>query len=312
MKLKRFFSVCLALLMLCSMLPLQGLALYTDEFQVIISMEGLTLGQGFYVTPTRYTMEEINALLAPQGFGPFNKRNLTAGMATLAMLRDKELNAEFRARWEKNIAYLVSVDNIDKGTLDIPPVITQNGGPSNADVLKNTDRALGELDYTTQSGWMLTVNDFLIQDNIAAFGLENNNTRRNKGFQDYGNTYVLRWQFTLWGAGRDLGYAATDSSGKSIAGFFSHANKDVLYAAYACSSDAAAKNAALPTMQNLTATQAQVDAALARFDPSAAPAPATPADDPNACPYCGGSHGGAFGWLIAFFHSLLALLGLHK
>ena len=32
----------------------------------------------------------------------------------------------------------------------------------------------------------------------------------------------------------------------------------------------------------------------------------------GACKYCGQVHGGAFGWLIKFFHSILALLGLRK
>ena len=27
--------------------------------------------------------------------------------------------------------------------------------------------------------------------------------------------------------------------------------------------------------------------------------------DPNACPYCGETHGGAFGWLVAFIHKIL-------
>ena len=32
----------------------------------------------------------------------------------------------------------------------------------------------------------------------------------------------------------------------------------------------------------------------------------------GACKYCGQVHGGAFGWLIKFFHSILALFGLRK
>ena len=35
----------------------------TDDFQVVISVEGATLGQGFYVEPTAYSLDEINTLL---------------------------------------------------------------------------------------------------------------------------------------------------------------------------------------------------------------------------------------------------------
>ena len=263
MKLRRILSVLLVILLLCAAVPMQSMALHTDEFQVIISMEGLTLGQGFYVTPTAYTMDEINDLLAPQGFGPFTKRNLTVAMATLAMLRDKNLTAHFNARWDKNIAYLTGVEDIDKGTVNIPAVITQNGGPTNQTVTPNTDRSLDEMDYTNQSGWMVTVNDFLINDNIAKFGLENNNTPRNKGFQDYGNTYVIRWQFTLWGYGLDLGFKMT---GWDATPFFTHANKDALYAAWATGTDDAAKAQLLPVMEDLTATQTEADAALDAYE----------------------------------------------
>lgn len=269
MKLRRILCTLLVLLLLCTALPLQGMALYTDDFQVIISMEGLTLGQGFYVTPTKYTMDEINALLAPQGFGPFTKRNLTAAMATLAMLRDKGLTAHFNARWEKNIAYLTGVENIDKGAVNVPAVITQNGGPDNRTITKNADRSLDEFDFTDQSGWIVTVNDYLIEDNIAKFGLEANNTPRNKGFQDYGNTYVIRWQFTLWGYGLDLGYKP---SGKQGTPFFTHANKDALYAAYATGENEAGRGALLPVMENLTATQTEVDTALDAYEHPAEPA----------------------------------------
>ncbi len=269
MKFKRFFAILLAFILLASCVPLQAAALYTDDFQVIISMEGLTLGQGFYVTPTKYTINEINALLEPQGFGPFTKRNLTAAMATLAMLRDKNLTAHFNARWEKNIAYLIGVDDIDKGYLHIPAIITQNGGPSDADNLQNDDRTLGEFDYTEDAGWMVTVNDYLLEDNIAKFGLEANNSPRNKGFQNYGNTYVIRWQFTLCGYGLDLGYKPADATATP---FFTHANKDALYAAYATGTDTAAKKKLLPVMENLTATQQEADAALDAYEHPQAPA----------------------------------------
>ena len=264
-RLNRILSLLLCLLLLGTAAVPAAVAA-DDPFRVVISMEGLTLGQGFYVEPTSYNIDQINALLAPQGYGPYTKRNLTAGMATLAMLRDKNLTASITGRMDasQQIMYLKGVAGIDKGTVQIPAIITQNGGPSNSTVRKNTDRSLDEFDYTDQSGWMITVNDFLISDNIAKFGLEYNNTPRNVGFQDYGNTYVIRWQFTISGYGRDLGYSAKDTlTGKTVNGYFAHANKDKLYAAYAQSTDSSKRAAARRVMEDLTATQSQVDAALA-------------------------------------------------
>ena len=260
----RFLTLLLCLLLLATAAAPAAVAA-DDPFRVVISMEGLTLGQGFYVEPTSYNIDQINELLAPQGYGPYTKRNLTAGMATLAMLRDKNLTASITGRMDasQQIMYLKGVAGIDKGTVQIPAIITQNGGPSNSTVRKNTDRSLDEFDYTDQSGWMITVNDYLITDNIAKFGLEVNNTPRNAGFQNYGNTYVIRWQFTISGYGRDLGYSAKDAiTGKAVNGYFNHANKDKLYTAYAQSTDAGKRAAARRVMEDLTATQSQVDAAL--------------------------------------------------
>lgn len=260
----RFLTLLLCLLLLGTAAAPAAVAA-DDPFRVVISMEGLTLGQGFYVEPTSYNIDQINDLLAPQGYGPYTKRNLTAGMATLAMLRDKNLTASITGRMDasQQVMYLKGVAGIDKGTVQIPAIITQNGGPSNSTVQKNADRSLDEFDYTDQSGWMITVNDYLITDNIAKFGLEVNNTPRNAGFQDYGNTYVIRWQFTISGYGRDLGYSAKDAiTGKAVNGYFNHANKDRLYAAYAQSTDSGKRAEARRVMENLTATQSQVDSAL--------------------------------------------------
>ena len=35
--------------------------------------------------------------------------------------------------------------------------------------------------------------------------------------------------------------------------------------------------------------------------------PSNPQPNPNACKYCGKVHTGPFGWLIKFFHSILAI-----
>ena len=42
------------------------------------------------------------------------------------------------------------------------------------------------------------------------------------------------------------------------------------------------------------------------------PRPTEPQKNYNDCKYCGEKHTGPFGWLIKFFHSILAVFGLRK
>ena len=69
-RLNRILSLLLCLLLLGTAAVPAAVAA-DDPFRVVISMEGLTLGQGFYVEPTSYNIDQINALLAPQGYGPY-------------------------------------------------------------------------------------------------------------------------------------------------------------------------------------------------------------------------------------------------
>ena len=202
---KRILTWLLALVMVFSMLPTTALA--TDEpedgeFRVVISMEGLTLGQGFYVEPRVYTLDEINTLVAKENYGPYTEDDLTAGIATLAMLIDNELEYTMTGTWDST-AYISGVMGLDTGTLNIPSIITENGGPSNEENDGSNDDYLGEFDYSYMSGWMVTVNDFMIDVGCASWLLTDEGNAQK--CQDYGNTYVVRWQFTLWGYGADLG-----------------------------------------------------------------------------------------------------------
>ena len=262
---RRLFSLLLALVMVVGLLPASAIAAETDEFTVVLSIEGLTLGQGIYVEPTAYTLDEINALIAQEGYGPYTEENLTAAMATLAMFIDKGLEYTNTGTWD-NSFYLSGIKDVDTGEVDIPAIITENGGPDNDSHDGNTDEWLEEFDYNWMSGWMLTVNDYMI--NVGSSGWVFQDGTASGDCQDYGNLYVVRWQFTLNGYGADLGYGTEWN-----AAYYEHANKDMLYASYALSDDAEAKAEALGVMENLTATDEEVAAALALFETEEAPAP---------------------------------------
>ncbi len=263
----KVIALLLAMVMVASLLPTAGFAVEADEFTVVVSMEGLTLGQGLYVEPTAYTLDEINALIAEEGYGPYTEDDLPASMATLAMMLDQGLEYENTGSWDSGF-YLSAVKGLDKGMLNIPTVITENGGPSNEENDGNDDEWLGEFDYNWMSGWMITVNDFMIDvgcsDWVFTQGASSGRC------EDYGNIYVVCWQFTVDGYGADLGH----NTGWGNEAYFDHVNKDMMYAAYALSDDAAAKASVMPTMEKLTATADEVAAAEAALAPkTAAPAP---------------------------------------
>ena len=255
---KRLLAAVLAVVMLASLsfvaFAAQG---DDDEFKVVVSMEGLTLGQGLYYEPQAYTLDEINALLSQEGYGPLDRSEVTAGLATLAFFIDHNIDYTMTGDWA-DTAYVSSVKDIDKGYLDIPSVITENGGPSNDENDGNNDEYLGEFDYNSMSGWMITVNDLMINVGCAGWYLENEDQKALCP-SDLGNTYVVRWQFTLYGYGADLGV----DTGWGMPAYFEGAKKAELYAAYANCSDAAKKAQVMPVMENLTATQDEVDAAVA-------------------------------------------------
>ena len=170
---KRLLAAVLAVVMLASLsfvaFAAQG---DDDEFKVVVSMEGLTLGQGLYYEPQAYTLDEINALLSQEGYGPLDRSEVTAGLATLAFFIDHNIDYTMTGDWA-DTAYVSGVKDIDKGYLDIPSVITENGGPSNDENDGNNHEYLGEFDYNSMSGWMITANDFMINVGCAGWYLEN-------------------------------------------------------------------------------------------------------------------------------------------
>ena len=255
---KRLLAAVLAVVMLAS-LSFVAFAAQTDddEFKVVVSIEGLTLGQGLYYEPQAYTLSEINALLSTEGYSPLDRSEVTAGLATLAFFIDHGVDYTMTGDWESS-AYVSGIKGIDKGYLDIPSIITENGGPTNDENDGNDDEYLGEFDYDSMSGWMITVNDFMINVGVSGWYFENEDQKALCP-SDLGNTYVVRWQFTLHGYGADLGV----DTGWGMPSFFEGAQKAALYAAYANCTDAAKKAEVMPVLENLTATQDEVDAAVA-------------------------------------------------
>ncbi len=271
---KRFVSILLVCLLLCTAMPLSVFAA-DDPMKVVLSLEGFTLGEGYFVEPTEYTVSQINDLVKKDGYGPFTEDTLTAGMATLAMFNDKGLTVtlSYGGTWESG-GFIDKVANIDSGNVNFPAVVTANGGPSNDNYKKNTDKDLGSADYEAWSGWMSAVNDEFPSVSLCDVVLKTASLTNR-----YGNTYVIRWQFALsrpsqgddpgYDMSRGLGYPGWDGSDP----YFQHANKDKAMIAYAESSNASAKTAAKPVLEKLDATQSEVDGTIDALNKSEEKAP---------------------------------------
>ncbi|MBP5165929.1 MAG: hypothetical protein ILP09_01550, partial [Oscillospiraceae bacterium] len=171
---KRILSVLLTAVLVFGMLPAVSLA--SEEFTVVISMEGLTLGQGMYVEPKAYTLDEINGILGSNGFPEYSENTLTAAGATVAMLLDNGLDFTYTGGLDQ--FYLSSVSGIDKGFTAIPDYIAANGGPSDEDNSGNDDDALGEFDYSEMSGWMASSGDALLPTGTGVYILHDGRQHR--------------------------------------------------------------------------------------------------------------------------------------
>ena len=173
---------------------------YSTKY-VVLSLEGFTIGQGFYITPTRMSYEEIGNVWKQEGID-IDLSKLTVSQATYAFFKKAGLQTEpaGSSAYNDSNFYLANIKGIDKGTVKVPTALldaykTRNNG-NDLELDDKTGSGLGEFDYTSWSGWMIT------DDNVSC------NTSAGAYLVDQGtgaNTNVLRWQFTLAGYGADIG-----------------------------------------------------------------------------------------------------------
>lgn len=147
-----------------------------EKKYVTVCIERFTIGQGYFVEPT---LVEI-------------KDGETAGDALMTLFKEKNIEYESTGSLSEGNLYLAAIKGADTGKVNIPSFITENGGPSNEENDGNSDDYLGEFDYSSMSGWMITVNNTMIDRSCAAYEVKDGD--------------VIRWAFTLWGYGADLGY----------------------------------------------------------------------------------------------------------
>ncbi len=206
---------------------------------VSLTVEKFTIGQGFYIEPLQVELQggDNGALLVARvlGAGNYTSRG--------------SITSDF---------YLESIKDNSTATAVIPPHILEAiqrlgdsvGGRADPDYLR-------EFDYYGMSGWMYTVNNALL----------------GYGLSDYvpqaGD--VIRLQFSVYGYGEDIGYGqnplivTADKTAliAKVAGINADPDKSLMF------TDAVYKgyyDNALAVIENLQASQAQVNDALAALN----------------------------------------------
>lgn len=206
-KAKRLGAILLALLLTVSAVwGTVSTAYAADEPDgyVVMSVEKLTLGQGFIMEPQRV---------------PYYKGE------NLAKVLDRALTSigreyEYTRSLEDGF-YLSAVEDPDRPSIGttIPAYILNMWAAAkavspNIKSIAHTDTSdpdfLGEFDYYSQSGWMISVNNSFPPVGAASISAADG--------------LVVRWQFSLIGLGGDLG-----GGGTTAAGNVEHMNRTELY-----------------------------------------------------------------------------------
>ena len=235
---------------------------------VYMSLDINTLGDGYLIEPVKvpFYAGENYAALTVRLLGSGNYRN-TGTVENSFYLAGVRLSRNISV----NIPQII-YDNADQYAID----------PGMGETDKN--RFLSEFDFSNMSGWMITVNHFLINYGTSQWWPEDGD--------------VCRWQFTVWGYGGDLGLTGTDAGTGEAWGqpaFYPGANKDALTAMVAEINSStnktqiladpavsAAYQTAYAALTNLTATQAEVDSARSALDKALNPSGPTTTLDISA------------------------------
>jgi len=230
----KILAIVLTLVMLLGALPPTAVADYTpndsfaslfeDNITVFVSFEGFTIGQGFFIPPTAVTV--------PAGSSIYT--------ATTTLLRDH--STDYIITMGNNF-----LDNVQFAWSNpvIPQFILDTGRTF---VTPENNGWLGSMDFSSESGWMYSVNhvgsDYGLSDIIANDG------------------DVLRWQFSIYSFGSDLGVRNTGGFPQTL--LYYHADKTELIREVASrTANSTAKQAALQVIIDPLATVAQVADALA-------------------------------------------------
>ncbi|MDU6985059.1 MAG: DUF4430 domain-containing protein [Terrisporobacter othiniensis] len=252
----RMLSVLMALVLTFVMsfvMPQNAEAASSPKGYVTVSMEKFTLGLGYIIEPVRVPIYEGDT-----------------GAKVITRLIDENLGKgsyEYTGSIGNQSGvvgqtfYLASVRDKDKRDAKIPKYILD---VCDEPYGRDRDEWLGEFDYTFMSGWMYAVNNWFPNYGSGSYKLKDGD--------------VMRWQYTVWGYGADLGSTFMSDDGGTDA-LIDAANKDDLTTAVAKinSSDMkehilqdknvkSAYNKAYRVLQDMESKQSEVNATLATLN----------------------------------------------
>lgn len=234
---------------------------------ITISIEKFTLGRGYLLEPTVIPFEEgdtvADALISVLGDGNYQ----SSGSGSLLYIKSMKDESTAKPNFPQYILNAVEKES-KQSELDL----VQKGHTKTG--------WLSEFDYYLASGWMITSNNYFINRSAGAWPLHDGD--------------VIRWQFTVFGTGADLG-TSMDSEHSPI---IEAANKDALTAAIAQLNAGGQKEEKLKDetfkryydnamfiLTCMTSSQEQVDMALANLQGTSTEEPTLP--DPDAVPDIG-------------------------
>lgn len=187
---KNFFSILLSLIMIFKIFPLSSFAdgdalLTPEELRLekgAITIEAYNIGQGFLMEPTL-----------------FAKEGKSTGDITLDALKKKKI------KYKGSTSYFSGFE-FDDATEPIYPDYLGSyiGG---LDTMGDCNGYLEEFDYSNNSGWCYTINDWW-----ASYGADcsypgGKITDYNTG-EDVVLGDIIRWHFTVYGYGADCGFSS--------------------------------------------------------------------------------------------------------
>ena len=226
-----------------------------EEQYVVMSLEGLTLGQGYYMLPEKMSYADIAKAWKDAGV-EIDLEHLTVSQATYAFFKKAGLETDpvLGNGYNTTDFYLSNIKEIDTGNVEVPETVKngyKNKNGTEPVLEEKTGTDLGELDYSQTAGWMVSVDNEFISVGAGSYELASN-TEEN-------SVHVVRWQFTLFGLGADIGASQSP--------YYTTADKSQLYTQYAehtslINENPTEKDSILATMTKLDATEDEVTASL--------------------------------------------------
>lgn len=242
---KRLLSVVMALAMILSTMTVT-FAQGTDTIQVTMTIERLTIGQGFLVEPVTVEVNEGASV-----------QDVLEKVAA-----EKNLTLDMPGGYLNAISYAdTGVINIPQSIQDMPSIDVDYGeygkyhydAPTNSSTnsLFEDNQKLGTGSYGELAGWM--------------YSLNNSESSNGMDAQPVSDGDVVRIQFSVYAAGADLGFTSWYDNIESA----KLANKDRLIQQVACvDAEGAYKDAraeAVEVLENYDAMQEEVDDALVKL-----------------------------------------------